>query len=203
MTSPGRNTTWIAGLLVATVLMAGCSAGTAVPSAGSAGASPVSTAAASPGVTGSATADPSGSMAVISDGFYVSDPVTEAALAAAFKQAGVSDDDSRAFLDGFGGREQFRYHFANGKFELAQSVDGGPFDIGAYGTFTFPDAGTLLTQEATVPCTETYDVTTTGEAFALKTRKVSCSPDRPELVKPADQVLGRVITESSPFKRQP
>jgi hypothetical protein len=37
----------------------------------------------------------------------------------------------------------------------------------------------------------------------LKTRKVACSPDRPELVKPADQVIGRVITDSSPFKRQP
>jgi hypothetical protein len=142
-------------------------------------------------------------MAVIPDGFYVNDPVAKAALAAAFKEAGVSDADSRPFLVAFGGSEQFRFHFANGKFELAQSIDGGPFDIGSYGTFTFPDAGTLLTQEATVPCTETYDIAATGEGFALKTRKVACSPDRPELVKPADQVIGRVITDSSPFKRQP
>jgi hypothetical protein len=187
---------------VAAIVLAACSSAGPVPappsalvSGGTSSAAPTSAP-----VSPSSAPSPTAAHQPIADGTYVSKPLDVKALIARIRADKKLTEAQRNHLISnafeLPGHKTFdvSLRFQAGNWVEQQGFDGASGEIGARGTYAFPDDHTLVMED---PCcgTTTFDIAVSGSSFTLK--RTSAPPDE------EDRVAGHELFESSPFTLAP
>ena len=169
-----------AGLVV--VLVAGCGSAGSSRTVGPSGssASPAAASASPAGASmpaGSAPSATPASTSLIPDGTYVGDPIPASTIIAAINATHLSAADKAKMisdgfeLDGTSKAVTMSFTFSGGQWTQSASVDGGPSQVGAEGSYAFPDDHTVVLQDP--GGVTTYTVNWSGAALTLKLRSDS------------------------------
>lgn len=177
------------GLVLATLVLAGCGAAVSTAPAGS-GAPPSTVPPTAPSAAPSATSNAQTPY----DGVWASKPLTRVDLAAALKRRGLSG----AHLDDWFGEWDkidyriFEIEIGSGRWLEDEFGEGVPFGTGWAGDLALTDAHTIVAQDDTARCAVTYDLSRNGDALSVRIAHDACSD-------PTDLPIQTVIYESSPF----
>jgi hypothetical protein len=198
MSSANARANMLAPIAVAAMVLAACSSAappaappSALASGGTSSAAPTSAP-----VSTSLAPSPMAPHQPIADGTYVSKPLDVKALIARIRADKKLTEAQRNHLISnafeLPGHKTFDVSlwFQAGNWVEEQGFDGAPGEIGARGTYAFPDDHTLVMED---PCcgTTTFDIAVSGNSFTLK--RTSAPADE------EDRFAGHELFESSPF----
>ena len=136
--------------VLAALIAAGCAAGAVVSPATTPNSAPASASqaplAATPSATASSSPSPSTTSA-LPEGTYRTDPVPVSTIVAALKAENVPTAQYEADMRGVE-TVVFTLRFQDGRMVWFASIDGGPDDINAEGTYVIEDGRTIVETDA-------------------------------------------------------
>jgi hypothetical protein len=144
------------------------------------------------------SAPASGAVTLIPDGTYSTASVPVSVSLAKIRAANTLTAAQRAELLADFSRHTsqiVRIRLEGGQFTESDAFDGGAFNVGAEGSYVFPDDHTLLLQEQCCGVTN-FEVTPGGSGFSLRIRSQT-APNA------ADALLGVMVFENAPFVAVP
>jgi hypothetical protein len=184
----------VASVVILAFALAACSTGTAGTNAPAATPAATAITSASPAPSAVLSASPSAAQALIPDGTYSTASVPVSVSLAKIRAAKDLTAAQRAeLLADFSAHTSqiVRIRLQGGQFTESDAFDGGAFNVGADGSYVFPDDRTLLLQEQCCGVTN-FEVTPGGSGFSLRIRSQT-APNA------EDGLLGVMVYENAPF----